>query len=232
MTLMVLGAVWGLLTSTRLLRGEEDAGRWELLLAGQTTRSGRHGPGPRRASGPGSWPCGVTASTHRPRRASTARCIHRCRSDAVLLAGHGGHRRHVPAPSGPYQPAGRHPSAGGRLRGRGPGRELRPAPGRRRRDRPPRPDLGLPARMGRGAPPLTAPRPAALLPIVAFTAAVARAAVRLAGAVTSAPALADRSSSGRMCACCRARPASPPDWSGPPSSAGGRPSPLPPCSTA
>ena len=40
MTLMILGAVWGLLTSTRLLRGEEDNGRWELLLAGQTTRSG------------------------------------------------------------------------------------------------------------------------------------------------------------------------------------------------
>jgi ABC-2 type transport system permease protein len=37
-TLMILGAVWGLLTSTRLLRGEEDSGRWELLLAGQTTR--------------------------------------------------------------------------------------------------------------------------------------------------------------------------------------------------
>src|ERR1017187_3757912 len=27
MTLIILGAVWGLLTSTRLLRGEEDAGR-------------------------------------------------------------------------------------------------------------------------------------------------------------------------------------------------------------
>jgi ABC-2 type transport system permease protein len=40
MTLMILGAVWGLLTSTRLLRGEEDAGRWDLLLAGQTTRVG------------------------------------------------------------------------------------------------------------------------------------------------------------------------------------------------
>jgi ABC-2 type transport system permease protein len=40
MTLMILGAVWGLLTSTRLLRGEEDAGRWELLLSGQTTRQG------------------------------------------------------------------------------------------------------------------------------------------------------------------------------------------------
>jgi ABC-2 type transport system permease protein len=40
MTLMILGAVWGLLTSTRLLRGEEDSGRWELLLAGQATRRG------------------------------------------------------------------------------------------------------------------------------------------------------------------------------------------------
>ncbi len=38
MTLMVLGAVWGLLTSTRLLRGEEDTGRWDLLLVGLTTR--------------------------------------------------------------------------------------------------------------------------------------------------------------------------------------------------
>ena len=38
MTLMLLGAVWGLLTSTRLLRGEEDGGRWEVLLAGQTSR--------------------------------------------------------------------------------------------------------------------------------------------------------------------------------------------------
>jgi ABC-2 type transport system permease protein len=34
----IIGAVWGLLAGTRLLRGEEDAGRWEPLLAGQTTR--------------------------------------------------------------------------------------------------------------------------------------------------------------------------------------------------
>ncbi len=34
----IIGAVWGLLAGTRLLRGEEEAGRWELLLAGQTTR--------------------------------------------------------------------------------------------------------------------------------------------------------------------------------------------------
>jgi ABC-2 type transport system permease protein len=38
MFLIILGAVWGLLIATKLLRGEEDAGRWELLLAGQTTR--------------------------------------------------------------------------------------------------------------------------------------------------------------------------------------------------
>ena len=38
--LSVLGAVWALLLSTKLLRGEEDAGRWELLLSGQTTRRG------------------------------------------------------------------------------------------------------------------------------------------------------------------------------------------------
>jgi ABC-2 type transport system permease protein len=37
-TLAMIGAVWGLLASTRLLRGEEEAGRWELLLTGQTTR--------------------------------------------------------------------------------------------------------------------------------------------------------------------------------------------------
>ncbi len=37
--LSLLGAVWALLLGTRLLRGEEDAGRWELLIAGQTTRA-------------------------------------------------------------------------------------------------------------------------------------------------------------------------------------------------
>ncbi len=34
----IIGAVWGLLAATRLMRGEEEAGHWELLLAGQTTR--------------------------------------------------------------------------------------------------------------------------------------------------------------------------------------------------
>jgi ABC-2 type transport system permease protein len=38
--LSIVGAAWGLLAATRLLRGEEDAGRWELVLSGQTTRRG------------------------------------------------------------------------------------------------------------------------------------------------------------------------------------------------
>jgi ABC-2 type transport system permease protein len=37
--LMIIGAVWGLLTATRLTRGEEDAGRWELVLAGPVTKT-------------------------------------------------------------------------------------------------------------------------------------------------------------------------------------------------
>lgn len=36
--LIIVGAIWGLLTATRLMRREEDAGRWELLLVGRTTR--------------------------------------------------------------------------------------------------------------------------------------------------------------------------------------------------
>ncbi len=36
--MLAAGAIWGLLTATRLLRGEEDAGRWELLLSGRTSR--------------------------------------------------------------------------------------------------------------------------------------------------------------------------------------------------
>jgi ABC-2 type transport system permease protein len=38
MAVTILAAIWGLLVATRVLRGEEDAGRWELLLAGRTTR--------------------------------------------------------------------------------------------------------------------------------------------------------------------------------------------------
>ena len=38
MTLMVLGAIWAVLFSTKALRGEEEAGRAELLLLGQSSR--------------------------------------------------------------------------------------------------------------------------------------------------------------------------------------------------
>lgn len=35
--LLLIGSIWGLMLATRLFRGEEQAGRTELLLAGQTT---------------------------------------------------------------------------------------------------------------------------------------------------------------------------------------------------
>ncbi len=37
--LTTIGAIWALLAATRLLRGEEDAGRWQLLVAGETRAS-------------------------------------------------------------------------------------------------------------------------------------------------------------------------------------------------
>ena len=39
---LVLASVWILLAATRITRGEEDAGRWDLLLAGRL-RTGRRG---------------------------------------------------------------------------------------------------------------------------------------------------------------------------------------------
>lgn len=36
--LSILGPVWALLAATRWLRGEEDSGRWDLVLTGPTTR--------------------------------------------------------------------------------------------------------------------------------------------------------------------------------------------------
>ncbi len=35
--MMIVGAIWAFLLATRTFRGEEDAGRWEMLLAGHTT---------------------------------------------------------------------------------------------------------------------------------------------------------------------------------------------------
>ncbi|MHB8680895.1 MAG: hypothetical protein ACYDA2_02220 [Acidimicrobiales bacterium] len=40
MTLSIMGSVWGLLTATKLLRGEEEAGRVELLSSGRADRRG------------------------------------------------------------------------------------------------------------------------------------------------------------------------------------------------
>ncbi|MEW6059235.1 MAG: hypothetical protein AB1551_03690 [Actinomycetota bacterium] len=36
---VILGGIWGLLVATRMLRGEEETGRWELYVAGHTTRA-------------------------------------------------------------------------------------------------------------------------------------------------------------------------------------------------
>lgn len=35
--MVIVGSVWGFLLATRTFRGEEDAGRWELMLSGPTT---------------------------------------------------------------------------------------------------------------------------------------------------------------------------------------------------
>ena len=156
MTLMVLGAVWGLLTSTRLLRGEEDSGRWELLLAGQTTRKGAAvqalgGLGRRRLRA-----VGAHRRDHGPHRPGLEGG-HRRRSGPLLRPGHGGDGGDVPGRRRAHQPARRDP-APGRLLCRGvPRCRLRRADDRRRRRGPPRPDLGVAARLGGGAP--TADRP-------------------------------------------------------------------------
>lgn len=37
---IIIGSIWAILAATRLVRGEETAGRWEPFLAGRTTRRG------------------------------------------------------------------------------------------------------------------------------------------------------------------------------------------------
>ena len=71
MTLMILGAVWGLLTGTRLLRGEEDAGALGAAPVGPDHAAPRHRPGPRRPGRRRGRPVGA----HRggPRRRSGTR---------------------------------------------------------------------------------------------------------------------------------------------------------------
>ena len=38
-TITTIGAIWAVLAANRLLRGEEDSGRWQLMLAGSTRAS-------------------------------------------------------------------------------------------------------------------------------------------------------------------------------------------------
>jgi hypothetical protein len=79
-TAAFISAIWGLRTSIGLLRGEEEAGRWELLLAGQTTRrratlQALLGLGWSRAA-PCSWPS-VRWQARSPRRAARPACSRR-----------------------------------------------------------------------------------------------------------------------------------------------------------
>ena len=150
MTLMILGAVWGLLTSTRLLRGEEESGRWDLFLCGQTTRAGAAAQA---IAGLGAglatlW--GVTAIITVV-SGQLLKCWNRPRSVALLRFGRGGHRGHVPRRWGRDQPAGGDPPSGGVVCGCVPRSQLRRATDRRRRRGSPRTRLGLPAWMGGGA---------------------------------------------------------------------------------
>ena len=172
----LIGAVWGLLTGTRLLRGEEDAGRWELLLAGDTTRrraaaQALAGLGRRR-------PLPVGRDRGHPRRRRAV--------------GERRHRRRSAAYSSPsrWSSSGVVFLAVGRARR--PARRDRPPGGRLRRPR----SLGasyalrLVADSGVGVDwlrwasplgwveelrPLTAPRPLALLPVAATVAALCAA---------------------------------------------------------
>ena len=133
MSLMILGAVWGLLTGTRLLRGEEDQGRWELLLAG----------GPRRARATGQALAGLgagvavlwalTAARDRGRRSGPEGRVSPSDRRAYFALAMVADARRVRRRRRGDQPAGRDPATGrgmggGRARGR-----LRAAHGRRRR---------------------------------------------------------------------------------------------------
>ena len=149
---MILGAVWGLLTSTRLLRGEEDSGRWDLLLCGQTTRRGATAQAIAGLGAGTGDPLGGHRDHHHGALGTAVERRNRRRSLALLLPGHGGHRRHVPRRRGRDQPTGGHPPPGGLVRAIVPRGQLRPAADRRRRCRPPRADLDLTTRLGGGAP--------------------------------------------------------------------------------
>jgi len=68
---ILIGSVWALLVATRLLRGEEAAGRWEVLLAGATTRR-RATLAPSSVSASASPPCGRSPPSPQWRSAEPA----------------------------------------------------------------------------------------------------------------------------------------------------------------
>ena len=151
MTLMILGALWGLLTSTRLLRGEEDAGRWDVMLSGLTTREGAT---VQAVAGMGGGAITLWLIT----AAFTAWCrpvlVGRYRPPvrSVLRNGGGRHRGHVLGCRVTHQPTGRHPPPSRQLCRVDPRFVARIEDGCRRGRRPARSHLGLAARMGRAAP--------------------------------------------------------------------------------
>ena len=182
--LVPVGAVWAMLAATRLTRGEEDAGRTELLLAGQTTR--------RRAAA-------QAIAGHR-RRAGAGVGHHRDRCCARRVLGQGGHpggRRAVPGHRRDHRPghvrrrgragrpAGGKPPASQRHHRRDP-RRVAADPHRGRLQ--PRPALARwlsPLGWAEQLHPLTSPAPMVFLPIAAFTAVLAAGAIRWLGAGTS-----------------------------------------------
>ena len=219
---MLLGAVWGLLTSTRLLRGEEDGGRWELLLAGRTTRRRAAaqalaglGAGAVRA-------VGAHRDPHRRGRPGPER-QDRGRAGPLLRPGDGGHRGHVPGRRRAGQPAGADPPPGRVLRGRVSRRLLRRADDRRRRGGTARADLGVAARLGGGAAALL--RAAAARPAADRRLHRGRWPPRRSGWPASATPARASCPTGRAarrgCGCCPARPAWRSGWPGRPCSAGG-----------
>ena len=180
MTLIILGAVWGLLTSTRLLRGEEDSGRWELLASGQTTRRRATAQALLGLTAGGTSLWAITTSHHGSQR-TVLQSRYRHWSGPLLCSGPGRDRDHVlgrrrsrrpacrsQAPSVCYTAAFLGISYAARMvadSGVGLHRLIWVSP------------LGWVEELQ----PLTAPQPLALIPIVVFTLMISAMAIGLAG---------------------------------------------------
>ena len=147
MTIMVLGALWGLLTSTRLLRGEEDAGRWELFLTGQSTRRGATAQA-LVGLGAGVLALFLVTAIITVLTGQDSSVGYSVGDGVVFRACAGGDPSHVPRRRRTHLPTGGH-SASGRRRGRLDfGGLLRAADGGGRRSWATRPRLGHPTRLG------------------------------------------------------------------------------------